>query len=139
MTGRSFYDETNTLFYRIENKKEDYKSIGMCQFNAPDGSLLALKDDYTTSSMSGVSILIEDAWDASAIVVATVMALNPGLGYNEAFDLAEDIVENVGNMDGLSSNSLKYVFSVKTKAIPAITICSYPLSKRLARRVLWSA
>lgn len=108
--GKMFYDETNTLFYRIENEKEDYKSIGMCQFNAPDGSLLALKDDYTTSSMSGVSILIEDAWDASAIVVATVMALNPGLGYNEAFDLAEDIVENVGNMDGLSSNSLKYVF-----------------------------
>ena len=60
--------------------------------------------------MSGVSILIEDAWDASAIVVATVMALDPGLEYSEAFDLAEDIVENVGNMDGLSSNSLKYVF-----------------------------
>lgn len=108
--GKMFYDETNTLFCRIENEKEDYKSIGMCQFNAPDGSLLSLKDDYTTSSMSGVSILIEDAWDASAIVVATVMALDPGLGYNEAFDLAEDIVDNVGNMDGLSSNSLKYVF-----------------------------
>lgn len=108
--GKMFYDETNTLFYRIENEKEDYKSIGMCQFNAPDGSLLALKDDYTSNSMSGVSILIEDAWDASAIVVATVMALDPGLEYSEAFDLAEDIVENVGNMDGLSSNSLKYVF-----------------------------
>lgn len=100
-----FYDDNYKLFYEIENNDI---SIGMYSFIGLDGETLPHQDNFSSESATGINILIEKTSDVSAVVFATVLAIDPALSYDESADVGQSIVDNVGNMDGTVKNSIKY-------------------------------
>ena len=103
-----FYDENNTVFYEIQNEEDDYCRLGMYSFTKEDGNSVPISESYSESIAIGINILIEDSWDVTAVTFATVQAIDPALDYNEAGDLTEQLLDNVGNMDGISKNNVRY-------------------------------
>lgn len=75
----------------------------------PNGNSLPVIDEFSPNAFSGITVLVGNDDDLAAILVATVMASNPNLEYNEAFDVAELVLETGGNLDGANYDSINYV------------------------------
>lgn len=107
----AFFDEDNTIFYLIENEDDDWNSVGMYQFVKPDGRLVPVKNEWTDGVASEIDILIGQTFDVSAVVVTTVMAIDPSLNYNESFDVAQAILDSAGTAEGYTKNGINYVLT----------------------------
>lgn len=113
--SKSFYDADNYVYYRILDDDNYDRDVGMISFTKPNGKTLLVSEEFTADCWSGINILIEGADDVSATVVASVLAIDPGIGYNDAFDVAQDIVDNISIYNGDASelqsvecNGIKY-------------------------------
>ena len=113
-----FYDEDNTVFYRIQDKNDDYEDIGMMSFNKPDGKTVAVMNNYTENCVGCINILIEESYDVSAIVYSAILAIDPGIGYSEASDVGQEIVDgiaiavddiNEADFQGVNYNGINYL------------------------------
>lgn len=104
--NKMFYDESNYLFYELCN---DDQKIGMCSFVKDGGGTLPYSEQYSSGSAKGINILVEESKDVSAVVFATVQALELKLDYSGQADLAQKIVDNVNNMEGVTENDINYV------------------------------
>ncbi len=104
--NKLFYDEDNILFYRI---KDDSRSVGMYSFSKGTDISVPVSQGYSEGVAIGITFLIEETTDVSPIVAATVLALDPGLGYSEAFDFGQSILDNVGKPEGVTMNSINYI------------------------------
>ena len=111
-------DEENYIYYRIQDKKDDYADIGLISFSAPNGNTIASANDFTEDSFNCINILIEDSYDVSAVVYATILAIDPGIGYSEAADIGQTVVDNlttaVDSVDeevfqGIEHNDINYL------------------------------
>lgn len=109
----AFWDENNTIFYRIQDINNDYEDIGIMSFSKPNGKTIAVMDDYTENCVGNILILIEDSWDVSAIVYSAILAIDPGIGYSEAADVGQVIVDNI-NTD-FDYNGINYLLYKDTK------------------------
>lgn len=109
----AFYDENNTIFYRIQDKNDDYKDIGMMSFSKPDGKTVAVMNNYTENCIGNILILIEDSWDVSAVVYSAILAIDPDISYSEAADVGQIIVDNI-NTD-FDYNGINYLLYKDTK------------------------
>lgn len=107
--NKLFFDEDNTVFYEIQDKENNYAKIGMYSFSKGNDISVPISEAYTEGCSKGINVLIEDASDVSAVVVAMVMAIDPKLSYSESFDVAQNIVDNVGDMEGFTYNSINYL------------------------------
>lgn len=114
--SKSFYDVDNYVSYKIQDKENNYSDVGMISFTKPNGKTLHISEEFSTDCWDGVNMLIERSSDVSAAVVATIFAIDPGIGYSEAFDVAQDIVDNVsvysGDISTLKSvehNNIRYI------------------------------
>ena len=103
-----FYDEDNTVFFEIQNEENDYSRLGMYSFTKKDGKSVPVSQSYSEGIAVGINILIEDSLDVTAVAFATIQAIDIASDYNEAGDLTEQLLDNVGNMDGIEKNSIKY-------------------------------
>lgn len=113
---KSFMDADNYVYYRIVDDENYDRNVGMINFTKPNGKTLHISEEYSSNCWNSLSMLIEDADDVSAAVVATVFAVDPGIGYSEAFDVAQSIVDSVsfynGNVEDLeivNYNDVQYV------------------------------
>ena len=104
-----FYDEDNTVFYAIEDATKDYVTVGMYSFSKGEDASVPISEAYSAGTSKGINILIEDTSYVSPIVFTTVLAIDPGLSYNEATIVGQSIIDNVGNMNGIVKNSIQYV------------------------------
>ena len=104
-----FYDENNTVFYAIEDAARDYITVGMYSFSKGEDISVPISEAYSSGASKGINILIEDTSYVSPIVFTTVLAIDPGLSYDEATVVGQSIIDNVGNMNGITKNSIQYV------------------------------
>lgn len=113
-----FYDEDNTIFYRIQDKNDDYNDIGMISFSKTDGKNVAVMNNYSENIVSCINILVEDSYDVSAVVYSTILAIDPGIGYSEAADVGQTIVDNIAiavgdineeDFQGINYNGINYL------------------------------
>lgn len=109
-------DADNFLYYRIIDANKNNRNVGMIDFTKPNGKALHYTEELSPNCWNGINLLIEKADDVSAVVLATVFAADPGAGYNEAFDIAQDIVDSVsvytGDTDDLNiieHNHISYI------------------------------
>lgn len=112
------YDEDNSIFYRIQDENDDYNDIGMISFSDEKHKTLSVIDNYSENSIVNINILIEDSYDVSAVVYSAILAIDPGIGYSEAADVGQEIVDNiaieVGDIDeavfkGITYNGINYL------------------------------
>ncbi|WP_165170578.1 hypothetical protein [Adlercreutzia sp. ZJ242] len=105
-TSMGFYDDDNYIYYKIVDEDRNDATIGMYSFANRDGETLLARggDDIKT-----INILIDGNEYVSPVVWAAVMAIDPALNYSDSMDVAQNIVDNVGNMDGVTFNSINYV------------------------------
>ena len=113
-----FYDEDNTVFYRIQDKNDDYEDIGMMSFTKTDGKTVAVMNNYTENCVGCINILIEDSYDVSAVVYASILAIDPSIGYSEAADVGQEIVDSIAiavgdineeDFQGINYNGINYL------------------------------
>lgn len=111
-----FYDADNYIRYRIFDAENSDRNVGMIGFTKPDGNTLLVSEEFTANCWNGANILIESAEDVSATVVATVFAIDANIEYSEAFDVAQNIVDNVSIYTGDASelkrvehNNIRYI------------------------------
>lgn len=114
--SKSFLDVDNYVSYKIQDNENDYRDVGIISFTKTNGKTLHISEEFSPDCWSDVNILIEKSSDVSATVVATVFAVDPGIGYSEAFDLAQNIVDSVsvysGDVSTLESvefNNIRYI------------------------------
>ena len=112
----SFYDEDNTVFYRIQDKKNNYNEIGICSFNKTKGKLVARMDEYEENIISCINILISDYSEVTAVIYSSILAIDPNIEYSEAADVGQKIVDNIilgeideSNFKGIDYNNINYV------------------------------
>ena len=113
------FDEENYIYYRIQDKNDDYKDIGLISFTNPNGKDVSVINDFSENSFNRITILIEDASDVSAIVYASILAIDPSIDYDEAADVGQEVVDNivllVGDIDevyqGTTHNDITYILS----------------------------
>lgn len=120
--SKSFTDVDNYVSYKIQDKENNYRDVGMISFTKPNGKTLHISEEFSTDCWNGVNMLIERSIDVSAAVVATVFAVDPGIGYSEAFDVAQNIVDNIsiytGDVRTLKSvecNNIRYILYKQNK------------------------
>lgn len=104
-----FYDEDNTVYYEIQDEDNGYSAVGMYVFKRKDGSSVPISQSYSTGCAAEIDFLIEDASDVSPALFAAIMAIDPGLSYDESAELGQSIVDNAGDMEGVVRNSIRYV------------------------------
>lgn len=112
------YDEENYVYYRIQDKNDDYTDIGIMSFTDPNGKTISVINDFSENSFDCINILIEDSYDVSAVVYAAILAIDPGIGYSEAADVGQEVVDsiaiavgelNVEDFQGISFNGINYL------------------------------
>lgn len=114
----SFYDEDNTVFYRIQDKNNGYSDIGLISFTKPDGKTVAVMNNYTENCIGCINILVEDSYDVSAVVYAAILAIDPDIGYSEAADVGQEVVDSIAiavgdineeDFQGVDYNGINYL------------------------------
>lgn len=105
-TSMGFYDNDNYIYYKISDEDRNDASIGMYSFTCVNGETLLARggDDIKT-----IDILIDGDAYVSPVVWAAVMAIDPALDYSESMEVGQSIIDNAGNMDGVTCNSINYV------------------------------
>lgn len=113
--SKSFTDVDNYVYYRILDDENYDRDVGMISFTKPNGKTLHISEEFSGDCWNGINILIEEAGDVSATVVASVLAIDPGIGYSDAFDLAQDIVDSISiytgdasELESVDCNGIKY-------------------------------
>ncbi len=109
----AFYDKNNTIFYRIQDKINDYKDIGIMSFTQPNGETVAVMNKYTENCIGHITMLIEDSWDVSAVVYSAILAIDPSIGYSEAANVGQTVVDNIHN--SVDYNGINYLLYKDTK------------------------
>lgn len=104
-----FYDDNNIIFFEIQNEEDNDKTVGMYSFSKEGGGSLPKYNQYSSGEATGINILIDNESVGSAIIFATIQAIDPALDYDGAADLGQSIVDNFGDMKGITKNSIKYV------------------------------
>ncbi len=110
------YDEENYLYYRIQDKNDDYSDVGLISFTKPNGNTISAMDDFSEDSFDSMNILIENASDVSAVVYTTILAIDPAIDYDEAAKVGQAIVDDVQDLrlvdddyiDSIDKNSISY-------------------------------
>lgn len=110
------YVEGNYLYYRIQDENNDYSDVGIISFTKPDGETISAMEDFSENSFNSMNILIEDTSDVSAVVYATLLAIDPSIGYDEAAKVGQAIVDGVQDLrlvdddavDSIDKNSISY-------------------------------
>lgn len=114
----SFYNEKNTVYYRIKDVKNNYSDIGIISFNNTNGETVPISNDYSENCIGEINILIEDSYDVSAVVYSAILAIDPKVGYNEAADVGQEVVDSlaiaVGDINeddfkGIDFNGINYL------------------------------
>lgn len=114
----SYFDEENTVFYEIQDKENDYNSIGMYSFTNIEGKTVPISNNFSENCIACINILIEDEDDVSAVVLSTIFTFDPSLDYNETFEVAESILspggskgttEGIDALEGFTHNSINYL------------------------------
>ena len=100
------------MFYRIQDKNNDYKDIGMISFNKPDGSKVPISDDFQEDCIECINVLIANGSDVPAVVYSTILAIDPGIEYSKAADVGQEVVDNIGALSkdkGIEHNGIRYL------------------------------
>ena len=113
------FDEENYIYYRIQDKNDDYKDIGLISFTNPNGKDVSVINDFSENSFNRITILIESASDVSAMVYSSILAIDPSIDYDKAADVGQEVVDNivllVGDTDevyqGTTYNNITYILS----------------------------
>ena len=112
------YDEENYIYYRIQDRNDDYSDIGIMSFTDPQGKTVSVINDYSENSFDCINILIEDSYDVSPVVYTAILAIDPSIGYSEAADVGQKIVDSiaiaVGDINeedfrGIDYNGINYL------------------------------
>ena len=119
---KSFTDVDNYVYYRILDDENYDRDVGMISFTKPNGKTLHISEEFSGSCWNGINILIEEAGDVSATVVASVLAIDPGIDYSDAFDLAQEIVDSISiytgdasELESVECNGIKYTLYKNNK------------------------
>lgn len=116
--GSYIFDEDNLIYYRIQDKNDDYNDIGMMSFSDANHKTLSVIDDYSENNIVYINILIEDSWDVSAVVYSAILAIDPNISYSKAAEVGQIIVDNIainiGEIDekdfkGTNYNDINYL------------------------------
>lgn len=114
----SFYNEENTVYYRIQDTNDNYSDVGIMSFNKIDGKTVPISNNHSENCIGEINILIEDSYDVSAVVYSAIMAIDPKIGYNDAADVGQEIVDSiaiaVGDINeeefkGINHNGINYL------------------------------
>lgn len=81
----------------------------MLSFLIGSDNYVLYSDEYKANHFNGILFLIEDASDVSAILYATILAIDPALDYNEAADFGQGVIDNAGSSEGVTGNGINYV------------------------------
>lgn len=109
---KSYLSADNTVFYRIQDKNNDYKDIGMISFNKLDGSKVPISDDFQEDCIGCINVLIANGSDVPAVVYSTILAIDPGIEYSKAADVGQEVVDNIGALSkdkGIEHNGIRYL------------------------------
>lgn len=118
------YYEDNYIYYRIQDRNNDYSDIGLISCSDVDGNTIAWMNGYTANYMECINILVEDSYDVSAVVYATILAIDPGIDYNEAAVVGQEIVDNIAiavgeinveDFQGINYNGINYLLYMDRK------------------------
>lgn len=107
--NKFFYDESNYLVYEIDDMDNNYRKVGVYAFTDKNGYTIPYSDEFTEGCSSGIVFSINKTTNVSPIVFAAVLAIDPNLSYDEATDLGQTIIDNVGKPKGVTKNSINYV------------------------------
>lgn len=116
--GMPTYDEENYVYYRIQDKNDDYADIGIMSFTDPNGSTVSVINDFSENSFDCINILIEESYDVSAVVYTAILAIDPDIGYSEAADVGQTIVDSIAiavgdineeDFQGINYNGINYL------------------------------
>lgn len=114
----AFFDENNTVFYRIQDKNNNYKNIGIYSFTKPNGETVPVMNEFSENTFSTINILIEKSYDVSAVIYSTILAIDPKIGYSEAADVGQDVLDslalksgeiNLKEFKGIDYNGIHYL------------------------------
>lgn len=112
------YDEDNLIYYRIQDKNDDYSDVGLMSFSDGDNKTLSVMDNYSENKIEYINILIEKSSDVSAVVYSSILAIDPSIDYDKAADVGQEVVDNiairVGEIDekdfqGITYNGINYL------------------------------
>lgn len=112
------FDEDNTIYYRIQDKNNDYNDIGIISFSDSNNKNLSVEDDFNESCIEYINILIEDSHDVSAVLYSAILAIDPNIDYSVAADIGQKVVDNlaiaVGDINeeefkGVDYNGINYL------------------------------
>lgn len=107
--SKSFYSDTNYLFCELEDRNNDYRSMGMLSFLKGSDEYVLYSEEYESGIFDGILFLIEDASDVSAVLFATILAIDPALDYSEAADFGQSVIDSAGSSEGVTGNGINYV------------------------------
>lgn len=107
--SKGFYSDDNYLFIELEDRENNYRSMGMCSFLIGSDNYVLYSDEYKANHFDGILFLIEDASDVSAVLFATILAIDPALDYSEAADFGQSVIDNAGSSEGVTGNGINYV------------------------------
>ena len=107
--SKLFFEEDNYLFYELQDTNNNYRTMGMMAFLEGSDKYVPYSEEYSTDTFDGILFLVEDASDVSAILFAAILTIDPALGYNEAADFGQSVVDNAGSPEGVSINGINYV------------------------------
>ncbi len=116
--GSFILDKENYVYYRIQDVNYNYIDIGMMSFTASNGKTISAINEWSENSFDCINILIEYSSDVSAVVYSTILAIDPNIGYSEAADVGQEVVDNIAivtsdineeDFQGINYNGINYL------------------------------
>ena len=104
-------DETYYLYYRLQDKDNNYKDVGMVSFTKADDKTLPVIDEYTEGEFCKINVLVEDIDDVPIILVGAMCGADPSLNFTSAYNIGLKIAECAGTADGYTHNNINYVIA----------------------------
>lgn len=104
-------DETYYLYYRLQDKDNNYKDIGMVSFTKADDKTLPVIDEYTEGAFCQINILVEDIDDVPIVLVGAMCGADPSLDFTSAYNIGLEVVECAGTANGYTHNNINYVIA----------------------------
>ncbi len=90
----------------------------MMSFAAPNGKTVPISKNHSENCFNCINILIEHSYDVSAVVYSTILAIDPDIGYSEAADVGQEVVDNIAivtsdineeDFQGINYNGINYL------------------------------
>lgn len=104
-------DETYYLYYRLQDKDNNYIDIGIVSFTKADGKTLPVINEYTEGAFRQINVLVEDIDDVPIILVGAMCGADPSLDFTSAYTIGLEVVECAGTANGYTHNNINYVIA----------------------------